>query len=103
MLLPSEMAKVTILLHKKDSDEVIKALHESGLMEIERVTHKDIEEGRIHPDAGILASYDLRIGRIIEILKGYAPRKKGIKALIGKKVEKKKVRKRDSSIYLFLI
>jgi len=95
MLLPSEMAKVTILMHKKDSDEVIKALHESGLMEIERVAHKDIEEGRIHPDAGILASYDLRIGRIIEILKGYAPKKKGIKNLIGKKVEKKKVRKRD--------
>ncbi len=94
MLLPSEMAKVDILLHKKDSENVIRALHESGLIEIERAGYEGVEEGRIHPDAGILASYDLRIGRIIEILKGYAPRKRGIKNFLSRKVEKKKVRKR---------
>jgi V/A-type H+-transporting ATPase subunit I len=95
MLLPSEMSKITILAHKSNGDKLVEALHESGLMEIERVSVKGIEEGKIHPDAGLLASYDLRLGRILEILKGYAPRKKGIKNLLKKKVEKKKVKKRS--------
>ena len=58
------MSKITILAHKSNGDKLVEALHESGLMEIERVSVEGIEEGKIHPDAGILAGYDLRLGRI---------------------------------------
>lgn len=94
MLFPSEMSKITILTYKNNSEKLIKKLHESGLMEIDRVKNEIVQEGRIHPDAGILASYQLRLERIIEILKNYRIRKKGIKNLLSKKIEKKKVKKR---------
>lgn len=93
MLLPAEMAKINILLHKRDSEKLVKALHESGLMEIKRVSNKELWEAKSHPDAGVLASYELRLSRIIEILKNYSPKKKGFK--IGKKIEKKRIKERS--------
>ena len=76
MLIPSEMSKITILTYKKGSEKLIEKLHESGLMEIERVKNEFVVEGKIHQDAGILASYQLRLERIIEILKNYGKRRK---------------------------
>ncbi len=95
MLFPSEMAKITIFVHKKDSENVIKALHESGMMEISKVTNKEVKESKMHPDVGVLASYELRLSRIIEILKNYDKKKKGIKNILKKKALKKKVKKRS--------
>lgn len=95
MLIPSEMSKITILVYKESSEKLIEKLHESGLMEIERVKNEIVQEGKIHHDAGILAGYQLRLERIIEILKNYGKKKRGIKGLLSKKVEKKKVKKRS--------
>ena len=93
MLLPSEMVRVDILTHKRYSHLLVENLHENGLMEIEKASLEDVKEGNIHPDAGVLASYHLRLGRIIEILRSYAPKKKGIRNMLKKKVEKKQVPK----------
>ncbi|MCD6331116.1 MAG: hypothetical protein J7L80_02825, partial [Thermoplasmata archaeon] len=76
MLMPAEMAKINILLHKRDSEKLVEALHKSGLMEIERMSNEELEEAKSHPDTGILASYELRLSRIIEILKNYSPKKR---------------------------
>jgi len=93
MLLPSEMARINILTHKQYSQRLIEELHERGLMEIERKSIREVEESHSHPDAEILASYHLRLRRIIEILKSYAPKKKGIRNMFKKKIEKKKLPK----------
>ena len=95
MLLPTEMAKVEILTHKRDSEELIRALHESGLMKIERVGYKELKEGKIHEDAGILANYELRLGKIIEILKNYEEKKGGFFQVLKKEIKRKKVKKRS--------
>ncbi len=94
MLFPSEMAKISILVHKKDSDKVIKALHENGNMEISKVKTTEVEESKMHPDVGILASYELRISRIIEILKNYDEKKGKSMSFLRKKIIKKRVKKR---------
>ena len=93
MMLPSEMARINILTHKKYSHHLIENLHEGGLMEIDKVSIEETGEGKIHPDAGVLASYHLRLGRILEILKSYAPKKRGIRNMLRRKAEKKRMPK----------
>ncbi|OYT61706.1 hypothetical protein B6U81_02405 [Thermoplasmatales archaeon ex4484_30] len=94
MLFPSEMSKVSILIHKGDSPKLIKALHESGLVEIEKVSYKDVSEGKMHPEVATLANYELRLSRIIEILKSYWKEER--RRFSFRKGEKKKVRKRET-------
>ena len=74
--MPSQMSKISILLHKKDSEHVIKKLHESGLMEITKVKNEFFEEGKMNPLVEKCAHYELRLARIIDILKGYERKKK---------------------------
>ena len=95
MLLPAEMSKITILLHKKDSDKLIKKLHESGLMEITKAKNEFYRESKMNPLVGECAHYELRIARIIDILKSYE-RKKGLKDILKQpEIKKIKVRKRS--------
>ncbi len=93
MLFPSEMSKVSILVHKEDSSKLVTALHENGMVEIEKISYEDIPEGKMHPDVEILASYELRLSRIIEILKNYRRVEK--RKFFGKSIEKRKVKKRS--------
>ena len=95
MLLPSEMSSVTILTHKGTGDELVATLHKSGLMAIEKTSENEgVFEGSVPDDAGVLATYDLRLSRILEILKAYEPKQKGIRHMLGRKIEKKKVKPR---------
>ncbi|MEM2715340.1 MAG: V-type ATP synthase subunit I [Candidatus Thermoplasmatota archaeon] len=86
------MNKITIMIQKKDSDSLVKKLHEEGLLEIERISELDISEEKMHPDVEIFAKYDLRIGRIIDILEKYSKEKKGF---FSKDFEKKKVKRKS--------
>ncbi|MBC7081726.1 MAG: V-type ATP synthase subunit I [Thermoplasmatales archaeon] len=92
MVVPARMSKVNILIQKSNSNDLIKRLHEEGLLEIERTSSLDISEERMHPDVEIFAKYDLRLSRIIEILKNYHKEKRKI---FSSDFEKKKVRKKS--------
>jgi len=89
MMFPSEMSRIFILTHDRHSDELVKILHESGLMEIMTSSLEGLEEGAMHADVGICASYELRLTRIIEILKKYEKKKKGIKAALKPSITEK--------------
>ena len=90
MMLPAEMSKVSILLHKKDSDTLIKNLHKSGLMEITKARNEFFKEGKMDEKVEECAHYELRLARIIDILKSYE-RKKSWKELL-KQPERKKIK-----------
>lgn len=94
MIFPSEMSRVHILMHDVHSDGLVERLHESGLMEISHSKLEGLEEGAMHRDVGICASRELRLTRIIEILKKYEKREKGIRAALKPAIpEKVRVKK----------
>lgn len=92
MIIPSSMNKVTIMIQKNDSNSLVKKLHEEGLLEIERINELDISEERMHPDVEIFAKYELRISRIIDILKNYHKEKR---RFFSTDFEKKKVKSKS--------
>ncbi|PKK85932.1 MAG: hypothetical protein CVT48_03315 [Thermoplasmata archaeon HGW-Thermoplasmata-1] len=81
------MSRVSIAAHNDRLPSLIEVLHESGLMQVEDVHHdKDygaagLFPGRMDPEAGRLAGYELRLTRIIEIFKRFFPEPSGLKAL----------------------
>ncbi|KAA0003245.1 MAG: V-type ATP synthase subunit I [Thermoplasmata archaeon] len=96
MLLSSEMSRVYILTHERYRDELIEKIHEAGLMEISHSTLPEVEEGEMHPDVGKCASYELRLTKIIDVLKKYEKKKKGIKSILSPvPIEKKRVKKQS--------
>ncbi|MEF8878968.1 MAG: V-type ATP synthase subunit I [Candidatus Thermoplasmatota archaeon] len=82
------MKKASIIIHQDYVEDAIKRLHETGLMEIIEITSEEdtvfskAEGASQHPDAGICANYELRITRLIDILKKIKSSKSGIKALL---------------------
>ena len=96
MIFPSEMSRVHILTHDRHSDKLVELLHESGLMEISHSKLDGLEEGTMHPDVGTCASYELRLTRIIDILKKYKKKKKGIRAALKPSVPEKVGIKKDT-------
>ncbi len=96
MLLPSEMSKVYVLTHERYRDILIEKIHEAGVMEISHSSLLGMEEGEMHPEVGICASYELRLTKIIDVLKKYEKRRKGIKSILSPAtIEKKKVKKKS--------
>lgn len=82
------MKKASLIVHQNYVEDVIKKLHETGLMEIidvskeEPKTLEDAEKASMHPDAEACVTYELRLSRLIDILKRIQSRKSGIKALL---------------------
>lgn len=76
MFYPARMKELSIVVHDDYVDELVKTLHESGMMEIVDVhkSDKDVKEilmpGGVKSEAGELASLGLRTGRITDILNG---------------------------------
>ena len=76
-------------MHRNYVEEVIKTLHEKGLMQIIDIskedpkTLEDAEKAGMHPEAETCAIYELRLTRLIDILKRITPRKKGVKAILN--------------------
>jgi len=97
MIFPSEMSRVHILTHDRHSDKLVELLHESGLMEISHLKLEGLEEGAMNRDVGVCASHELRLTRIIDILKKYEKKKKGIKAALKPSIPEK-VAVRETSL-----
>jgi V/A-type H+/Na+-transporting ATPase subunit I len=82
------MKKTQLIVYQKYAEELISSLHSSGLMQIINISKndKDILEytkpGVVHPELESLTMYELRLSRIIDILKKAKSSKKGLKALL---------------------
>lgn len=83
------MKKVSLLIHQDYLDNTIKELHKAGIVEIINVSKEnpnilqDAEQPDIDPDAATCANYELRITRLIDILKKTKKVPKGLKAIIN--------------------
>jgi len=83
------MKKTTIIVHKSYINDVIKNLHESGIIEIVNLSKTDEEplENNLYvemqDDAETCMSYELRISRLIDILKKIKIKKSGLKAIFN--------------------
>ncbi|UCF49569.1 MAG: V-type ATP synthase subunit I [Thermoplasmatales archaeon] len=83
------MKKATVVVHQNYINDVIKNLHENGVMEI--IDISKAEEGPIEnfeflqmqDDAETCMTYELRLSRLIGILKKIKPKKSGIKAIFN--------------------
>jgi len=83
------MKKTTIIVHQKYLSNVIKKLHEIGLMELIDIYKKSdpkfeyTEKASVHPETSLCINYELRLSRIITILRKISPKEKGIKNILN--------------------
>ena len=90
------MKKTTLIVHQNYVEDVIKKLHETGLMEIINISKdepeflENNETPTISPEAEICANYELRLSRIIDILNRIKPKKTGLKAFLHPELLEKK-------------
>lgn len=82
------MKKVTILLHQGYVEEVIRSLHEHGLVQVINIEKEDTETTTITQkvdvpsESTIYAGYELRLTKLIDILFKTKQSPKGIKAIL---------------------
>jgi V/A-type H+/Na+-transporting ATPase subunit I len=83
------MKKVSIVVHQNYLEDFIKTLHQEGLIEIINISKKEPElineneKASINSEAETCALYELRITRLIDILKKIKPKKKGFKSMLS--------------------
>jgi len=71
------MQKVSLIIHQNYLEDLVKNLHETGLMEIIDISREDpdilenVERATMHPDAEALTTYELRLTRLIDIFTLY--------------------------------
>ena len=82
------MKKASIIVHQNYLKDIVKNLHETGLMEIIDITKEQSEtEDKIKEDITnheeeICTNYEYRFSKLINILTQVSPRKSGIKAIL---------------------
>jgi len=82
------MKKTSLIVHQNYVEDVITTLHKTGMMEIidiskeEPETLETIEKASMDPEAGTCTTYELRVSRVIDILKKALTKPRGIKALL---------------------
>jgi len=82
------MKKISLIIHQNYVEDVIKTLHENGMMEIIDISReepeilKDAEKASMYPDAGVCTTYELRLSRLIDILSRIKPSPRGLKAIL---------------------
>ena len=86
------MKKSNIIVHQKYLYNVIKKLHEIGLMEIIDINKENTEEidetekAFINPETNLCINYEQRLLKLIKILKKNSDKKKGIKDILNPKI-----------------
>jgi len=86
------MAKSSLIIHHDYLDEVIRCLHETGIMQITAITKEQTEElDNIHkttvdPEASVCQDYETRLTTLIKILQQAQKKPGGIKALLHPEV-----------------
>ena len=82
------MKKVSLIVHQNYVEDVIKNLHETGMMEIidiskeEPKTLEEVEKASMHPEAGVCTTYELRLSRLIDILNKIQSKPRGLKTIL---------------------
>lgn len=96
------MKKVTILLHQSYLEDVIKNLHEQGLVQIINIEKEDAETTQmtekvdVPSETSIYGGYELRLTKLIDILVKTKPSPKGVKAILHPEIpETKEVKNRS--------
>jgi len=83
------MKKVSLIVHQSYVEDVIKNLHEAGVVEIidvsreESMMLEDMEKASMHPEAGVCTTYELRLSRLIDILNRIKSKPSGLKAILN--------------------
>ncbi|UCF13091.1 MAG: V-type ATP synthase subunit I [Thermoplasmatales archaeon] len=83
------MKKVSLIVYQDYVEDVIKTLHEAGLVEIIDIskeaplTLEEAEKAETHPEAGTCTNYGLRLSRLIDILSKTKKSPSGIKAMLN--------------------
>jgi len=83
------MKKVSLIVHQSYVEDVIKNLHETGVVEIIDVSREeptmleDMEKASMHPEAGVCTTYELRLSRLIDILNRIKSKSSGLKAILN--------------------
>jgi len=83
------MKKVSLIVHQSYVEDVIKNLHETGMVEIIDVSREepamleDMEKASMHPEAGVCTTYELRLSRLIDILNRIKSKPSGLKAILN--------------------
>jgi V/A-type H+-transporting ATPase subunit I len=85
------MKKVSLIVYHTYIEAIIEEIHKAGIMEIIDIakntpsTLESAEKTEMHPEAGICSNYDLRLTRLIDILKKTRKSTTGIKAMLRPK------------------
>jgi len=88
------MKKVTLVVYQNYIEDVIKKIHESELFQIINISKEepellnDTEKASVFSDSEICANYELRLSRIIDILKEINPKPSDIKAMLKPQLPK---------------
>jgi V/A-type H+-transporting ATPase subunit I len=83
------MKKISLFVHQRYVEDIIKHLHEIGLMEIVDITKQGddtpegLEPSPQHPETTVCFSYEQRLTRLIQILQHVQRKPSGIKALLN--------------------
>jgi len=83
------MKKASLIIHQNYVEDVIKNLHETGLMEIIDISkdgyeiEEEFKESTVHPDHETCLTYELRVSRLIDILNKIKPKKGGLKGIFN--------------------
>jgi V/A-type H+-transporting ATPase subunit I len=89
------MKKVSLIVHHTELEDVIQTLHETGMAEIINISKDDpkvlneTEKANSHPEAGPCTEYELRLSRLIDILKQTQQKPTGIKAMLKPGISEK--------------
>ena len=82
------MKKASIIVHQNYIEDVIKNLHETGLMEIIDISKEqleadqDVKKDILNPELDTIINYEQRVSKLIKILTNVKPKKGGLKALL---------------------
>jgi len=86
------MKKVSIIVHQDYLENVVESLHKTGLIQIINISKeeplilKEAEKADMHPEAANCTNYELRLTRLIDILKKTQKTTSGIKAMFRPKL-----------------
>ena len=82
------MKKASIIIHQNYIEDVVKNLHETGLVEIIDISKEQLETGvepkndLVNSELDTYTSYEHRLSKLINVLTKVTPKKGGIKALL---------------------
>ena len=82
------MKKVTIITHQNYIEDVIRNLHETGLVELMDISKEqtnienELKNNKINPEYNKIVNYEQRLSKLINILNKVRTKKDGIKALL---------------------